>query len=58
MLSADPVLSILPNQFFGQNTNEFVSEYEVPFRTTFTDVLDQDDVDSGLSVLFGYGQLG
>src|SRR5262245_22958809 len=45
MLSAN--LSIAPNQFFGQNTQPLVAAYEVPFRATFTDVLEQADIDNG-----------
>jgi hypothetical protein len=46
MLAADPGLSIIPNQFFGQNTQALVSAYAVPFRATFTDALEQADLDN------------
>jgi hypothetical protein len=47
MLSANPVFSITPNQFFGQNTQFVVNDdLSIPFRANFTDVIDQIDVDN------------
>src|SRR3954468_8699702 len=46
MLAANPILSLQPNQFFGQNTQFTVSDFSVPFHAKFTDVVDQLNVDN------------